>query len=169
MKSWVFLASLLAGAIGLFDLTAGERPPQAMSDVTKKVNPLPEAKVERPLGTLERRCQKMLTMQIAVSDGTADLHKVIKGTADQKPRPKDKEVSLKLSEKEKALIVEVTKTLNMLKAERMAVAIIEVFQDLRADMKRVQRRLKIGNVGIDTQAIEQDVIDTLKDMIKALK
>jgi hypothetical protein len=91
------------------------------------------------------------------------------GTADQKPRPNDKQASLKLSGKEEDIIAQATKTLDMLKAETNRHAIIEVIQNLREGMKHIRRRLKSRDVGIDTQAIEQDVTDTLKDMIKALQ
>jgi len=36
-------------------------------------------------------------------------------------------------------------------------------------MMHVQRRLEIIDVGVVTQAIEKDIVDTLKEMIEALK
>jgi hypothetical protein len=42
------------------------------------------------------------------------------------------------------------------------------FQQVREDMRNVQRRLEITEVGPFTQRIEQDIIDSLSDMIKAL-
>ena len=57
----------------------------------------------------------------------------------------------------------------MLEAEGSAVAFPEVFQQVREDMKHVQRRLEVTDVGAVTQAIEKDIIDTLKEMIEALK
>jgi len=57
----------------------------------------------------------------------------------------------------------------MLEAEGTAVAFPEVFQQVREDMKIVQRRLELADVAPVTQAIEQDIIDTLKEMVDALK
>jgi len=66
-------------------------------------------------------------------------------------------------------VLEASKAIEMLEAEGSAVAFPEVFQQIREDMKHVQRRLDITDVGQVTQAIEKDIIDTLKEMIDALK
>jgi hypothetical protein len=169
MKTRVFLGSLLAGAISMSALTAGEPPRQSRSDDQTSTNQVRAEKVEQPVASLLERCQKMLDVQITVSDATAGLHKVIQGTAEKKPRPKDKKVALTLFDKQKDLIAEATKIIAMLKAEESAIAIVEVFEMLRDDMKRVQSRLKVGDVGTDTQATEREIIDQLKEMIKSLK
>jgi len=57
----------------------------------------------------------------------------------------------------------------MLETEGSAVAFPEVFQQVLEDMKHVKRRLGITDVGDVTVTIEQDIIETLKDMIKALE
>ena len=57
----------------------------------------------------------------------------------------------------------------MLEAEGSAVAFPEVFQQVREDMKHVQRRLDVTDVGVVTQAIERDIIASLTEMIEALK
>src|SRR5262249_32529559 len=62
-----------------------------------------------------------------------------------------------------------TKAIEMLEAEGSAVAFPEVFKQVREDMKHVQRRLGVIDTGVVTQAIEKDIIDTLKEMIEALK
>jgi hypothetical protein len=169
MKSRMFLASLLAGATSMLTLTAGEQSRQSKQDDARKASQLQEKKVEQPLRFLRRHCQKLLDIQIAVARGTEALHKVIEGTPDKKARAIDRQAALKLSDAEKDIIAEATKTIAMLKAGQLTVAVIEVVQGLRDDMKRVQRRLTISDVGIDTQAIEQDIIDTLKEMIRSLK
>ena len=57
----------------------------------------------------------------------------------------------------------------MLEAEGSAVAFPEVFQQVRSDMIVVQKRLGNTDVFKVTQAIERDIIETLKEMIEALK
>ena len=57
MKSRVFLASLLAGAIGMCGLTAGEQPRPSKSDDLEKANQLREEKTQRVLaGLADRGC-----------------------------------------------------------------------------------------------------------------
>ena len=169
MKSRVFLTSLLAGAIGMCGLTAGEQSRRSQPDEPKRANRLREEKTDRLLAGLADRSQKMLEMQIAVHDGTEGLHKVIQDARDAPRRPKDQQASLKLAANENDIVLEATKVIDMLEAEGGLAATTEVFRELRKDMERVQLRLKITDVGMDTQAIEQDIIDTLKEMISALK
>src|SRR5262245_22796033 len=148
MTFHLFLASLLAGGIGIGGLTAGEKP--------------------RPSGFADR-CQKILDLQIAVHEGTRSLHKVIQDTPDKKPRPEDQQAALKLVASQEDIILEATKAIDMLEAEKVAVTLLEVFREVRKDMERVQRRLKMSDVGMDTQAVEQEIIDALKEMNSALK
>ena len=56
-----------------------------------------------------------------------------------------------------------------LEAEGVAVALTEVFQQVRDDMHHVQRRLIRGDVGKVTLIIQADVMDTFRDMIMALR
>jgi hypothetical protein len=167
MKSRGFLVSLLAGAITLSALTAGEppRPPQA--DDPEKVDRLREAEREQPLGALMRHCRKMLDRQIAVYNDTRNLQKVITGTAGKTPRPEDRRAALKLAADVKEIVAEATRAIDLLEAEGSAAAFREVFEALREHAQRVRRRLEVCDVGDTTQAIEQDIIDTLQEMIKS--
>jgi hypothetical protein len=165
MKARTCLGSLLASALGVFALTAGEQPPPAQADARTEANQAREEEIEAPLSTLEVRCKKMIEMQIAVYDGTKGLQKIIEGHTDKKPSPEDNEIAIKLSEKQKAIIAEATKATDILKAEGTAVAFAEVFELLRDDMKCVQKCLGMSDVGTATQAVEQDIINTLKEMI----
>jgi hypothetical protein len=160
MKSLMLMLSVLAATIGMCARATGEQPRPSKSNEVKPG----EKKAER----LADRCQKMLDLQVAVFDGTRALNKVIEGHADKMPRPKDKQTAVKLLEKQKAVIVEATAAIEMLKTQGAAAAFPEVFEELRADMKRVQCRIDLNDVGSTTQAIEQDIIDTLREMIQAL-
>jgi hypothetical protein len=164
MKARGFVVSLLAGAITLSALTAGEPPSQGKPDDPQKASQSREEDLERVLG----HCRKMLDVQTTVLNETKGLHKVIEETADKKPRPKDLQVALELSGKAQAMVKEATKAIDVLEAEGSAVAFLEVLRGLRDDVKRVQGRLENGDVGPGTQDIEQDVIVTLKEMIEAL-
>lgn len=130
---------------------------------------LREEELERLLAALQQRCEKMLAMQIAVYNGTVGVDGSILNNADKKANRENQAESLKLSDNEKDIVHEATKAIELLEAEGSAVAFPLVFEQVREDMKHVQRRLDVTDVGKVTQAIEQDIIDTLKEMIDALK
>jgi hypothetical protein len=146
---------------------------QKLEDAKKKLEDLlrqlREEELDRLLANLQARCEKMLAMQINVQDGTIRVAKEIAKTEDKKATRDHQQDSLKLSDKEKDIVVEANKAIEMLEAEGSAVAFPEVFQQVREDMKNVQRRLGIVDVGTVTQGVEQDIVDTLKEMIEALK
>jgi hypothetical protein len=149
-------------------LTAGETPGQPKADDVKK-SQLREEEGARLLESLEDRCHMMLQLQIAVHEGTKSLHKIIEGNAGKKPRPADREAGVSLAENQKAIIDEALATLAMLLAEGSAVAFPEVFEQLQLDMEEVRHRLQRADLGPTTRALQQEVIDTLKDMVNALK
>jgi hypothetical protein len=128
-----------------------------------------EEELERLLANLQARCERMLVMQIRVLDGTQSVAAAIEANADKKANRFNQKDSLKLSDDEKEIVGEATKAIEMLEAEGSAVAFPEVFQQVREDMKHVQRRLGVVDTGVVTQGIERDIIETLKEMIDALK
>jgi oligogalacturonide lyase len=168
---WIVFRSNMHGPSHVYavEVKKAEKPLQTKSNDPENVRQLREEQLERVWAALMGSCRKMLDMQIAVHNGTKGLHKVIQGTADEQPRAEDRQASLKLSENVKEIIMEATKTMEMVEAEGSAVAFPEIFRELCEDMKRVQHCLEISAVGIVTQALEQDIIDTLKEMIRALE
>jgi hypothetical protein len=147
-------------------ITDLEKAKKKLEDLLRQIR---EEELERLLAALQARCEKMLAMQIQVLAGTEGVFKVVDALADKKPTRQNQQDSLKLSDNEKDIVAEATKAIEMLEAEGSAVAFPEVFQQVRQDMMNVQRRLEITDVGVVTQAIEKDIIDTLKEMIEALK
>jgi len=111
----------------------------------------------------------MLAMQLQVLAGTEDVGRLIEVTLDKLATRELKQRSLKLSDDEKDIVSEASKAIEMIEAEGSAVAFPEVFMQVREDMKHVKRRLEVTDAGAVTQAIEHDIIDTLKEMIEALK
>ncbi len=149
MNPAVFLVPILAAAVGASALSRGE--------------------TGSLLATLRSRCQRMLYLQTAVLNDTKGLHQVIEGNAARKLHPEGRRAALKLAADETAIIKEATKAIAVLEAQGAAVAFPEVFHQLRKDMEIVQRRLMRGDVGRATQDIEQDIIDTLDEMLKSLE
>ena len=107
--------------------------------------------------------------ETAIYDDTKTLQKAIEDTPDKKPRPRDKQAALKLATSETETAGEVTKAIDSLVGDGSVVAFTEVFQQLRDDMKRVQGRLEKGDLGTPTQAMQEDILATLKEMIRSLK
>ncbi len=138
-------------------------------DLEKLLRQTREEELERLLAALEARCRKMLEMQVQVLAGTEATHKAVLSHADKKPAREDQQSALKLSDNEKDIITEANKAIQMLEEEGSAVAFPEVFQQVREDMKHVQRRLEVADVAEVTQAVEKDIIASLQEMIDALK
>jgi hypothetical protein len=141
----------------------------ARKELEKLLRQLREEELERLLAALQARCEKMLAMQISVLAGTEAVESAITRLADKQAGREQKQESLRLSDREGDIVVEASKAIELLEAEGSAVAFPEVFQQVREDMKHVQRRLGITDVAEVTQGIERDIIDSLKEMIEALK
>ena len=142
---------------------------EAKKELERLLRQLREEEVERILAQLQQRCEKMLAMQQLVLAGTERVDKSITSNADKTPTRENKQDSLKLSDNEGDIVVEATRAIEILEAEGSAIAFPEVFQQVREDMKHVQRRLGVTDTGEVTHRIEVDIIDTLKEMIEALK
>ena len=164
MRCWLIL---LVGAIGIPAITAGEIQHSKSHDA-EQARLLSEEKLERAAAALDACCQRMLELQAAIHRGTQKLHRIIESHPDKKPRPEDEQAALKLSEISKESVKEIAKALDIV-TETSALAFPQIFELVRDDMERVQRRLEMNDVGTATQNLELDIIDTLREMIKALK
>jgi hypothetical protein len=141
----------------------------AQKQLEKLLRQIREEELERVLAALQARCEKMLIMQKQVLVGTIDTDVAIKKTDDKKATAPLQREALKLADKEREIVQEANKCIDILEAEGSAVAFPEVFQQIRQDMMHVQKRLELTDVADVTQGIERDIIDTLQEMIKALK
>jgi hypothetical protein len=75
----------------------------------------------------------------------------------------------RLSGREAEIVVEADKALALLREEGSAVAFPEAVSQVSDDMRQLVRRLQEAKVGQITQAIEEDVIAALEEIIEALK
>jgi len=142
---------------------------QAQKKLEELLKQLREEEIERLLAQLQGRCEKMLAMQIAVKDGTVALDKIIMGNPDKKSSRAEDQKALELSDKEDEISKEANKALTLIEAEGSAVAFAEVFKQVLGDMNTTAGRLRRADVGEVTVAIENDIIDALKEMVAALK
>jgi hypothetical protein len=148
---------------------AVEKLEAARRKLEELLRQLREEELERVLAALISRCQKMLAMQEEVLRGTLRVQAQIETNPSNKADRDNVLASLNLSDDELKIVQEATKAIEILETEGSAIAFPEVFQQVREDMKHVQRRLKNTDVGDVTVTIEQDIVETLKEMIKALE
>ncbi len=138
---------------------------QARAELEQILRQLREEEVQRVLAMLEARFRKMLEMQRDVYDGTVRLDKI-----PQAERTHNHEIeSSRLCGKEMQIMVEIDKTLLLLREDGSTVAFAEAADQMRADMQQVVDRLSQAKVSQVTQGIELDIIATLEEMIDALK
>jgi hypothetical protein len=130
---------------------------------------LREEEQQRLLAALQARCEQMLVLQLQVYDGTVRVDRAVAQNADKRPSRAEEQRALQLSDREQDIVRLANKAIELLEAEGSAVAFPEVFTQIRDDMQHVARRLGKADVGTVTQGIEQDIINTLKEMIDALK
>jgi RNA binding exosome subunit len=139
---------------------------KALEDLLRQLR---EEEIERLLARLEQRCRRMLALQIGVRDDTVALDKVITSNPDGKATRADQQASLVLSDREEEIVKEARAGLRLLEEEGSAVAFAEVFAQVKGDMELVAARLRKTDTGVVTVTIEDQIIDTLKEMIEALK
>ena len=117
------------------------------------------------LAMLEARFRKMLLLQREVLDRTVRLDKIPKP---QRSSSHQIECS-RLSGKEQEILVEADRALLLLREDGTAVAFPEAVQQMRDDIQQVVHRLAQTKVSQITQAIEEDIIAALEEMIEALE
>lgn len=149
--------------------SALDRLNQAKKALEDLLRQLREEEIERLLARLEARCRRMLALQIGVRDDTVALDKVIKENPNSLPTRADQQASNVLSDREEEIVKEARAGLALLEAEGSAVAFAEVFSQVKGDMETVAIRLRKTDTGVVTVTIEDQIIDTLKEMIEALK
>ena len=74
-----------------------------------------------------------------------------------------------MSKREDEIVIEVGKALSLLREEGSSVAMPEAVQEVHEDMQQLVHRLAEGKTEANTQAIENDVIKALKEIVDALK
>jgi len=151
---------------------ASDRQDQALADLMKAREKLEEIlrqlrEEERAmvLATLEARFRDMLQQQETVNIGTLGIHAI---PADKRT-DRHRNRSVELARNEDAIALLAAKALTLLKEEGSSVAFPEAVEQIRDDMLTIARRLERADVGEITQNIEQDVIESLKEILEALQ
>lgn len=153
---------------GNAESTAIRKLVQARDALDKLLKQLRAQEQKALLIGLLARCQIMLQAETEVREATVKIEKSVNESEEKKPSRAEVARALTQEEKQKFILQEADKARQMLKDEGSAVAFVEVFEQLRGDMEIVRKRLGKADVGEVTQSVEQDIIDTLKEMIDAL-
>lgn len=142
---------------------------QARKQLEEILRQMREEEQERVLARLQQRVERMLQVQTEVYEATVRVDRAMADNPDRKPTRANEQRALQLADREDEIVKEANAAIQILQEEGSAVAFPEVFIQVRDDMGNVGRRLGKADVSAVTQAIEQDIISTLKEMIEALK
>ncbi len=138
---------------------------QAKADLERILRQLREEEIERVLASLEARFAKMLQMQRAVYDATVRLKEAMAAKPDR-----EHEIEAgRLSVREAEIGLEADRALNLLREDGTSVAFAESVEQIRADIRQVEERLKAAKVDDTTQGIEEDILAALEEMLQALQ
>ena len=139
-----------------------EKAEAALEQILRQLR---EEEMERMLALLENRFRRMLRSQLQIYESTKQIDKM---AATERRRQIDIQAS-KLSFEESKLVGEADRALNLLREEGSSVAFPETVEQMRDEMIMVSDRLSVVQVGIITQAAEEDIIAALEEMIGALQ
>lgn len=142
---------------------------RARREIEDQVRQLHHEENERTLAALQARCERMLAMQIEVRDGTVALDRKIQTRPEAKPDNADRARANELQDRENDINKEARSAWRLVEEEGSAISFQVVFQQLVTDVGNVANHLGFADTGAVTVTIENDIIDTLKEMIDALK
>jgi len=117
------------------------------------------------LAALEARFRKMLQMQLTIRKASGQIAKIPED--DRLPRHRAR--SIQLARDEQDIVLEADKALILLREEGTSVAFPEAVLELREDMRTVSERLNRVVIDELTLIIEDDIIESLEEMIEALR
>ncbi len=147
---------------------AAEELAKALEELEKRLKQLRDKELAKKLEDLEQRIEAMLKKQraVRVATGTIDAGILKKGgMADTA----DKQKSQVQANNENDIVVDAQKALELLADEGSAVVFAGVLDEVKKDMESIRDRLNKGNVGEDTQLIEDQTIEQLERMLAAVK
>jgi len=136
----------------------------AKKELEEILRQLREEEVERTLSMLEGRFRKMMEREIKVRDQTKSLSNVV-----PEQRLADFEIKAgKLSAEQSSIATEASRALLLLREDGSSIAFPQTVEEMKLDMEQVASRLSASKVGEMTIEIENDIIETLGNLIEAL-
>jgi hypothetical protein len=138
---------------------------EAIAELEEVLRQLRDEEMERVLALLEGRFRQMLEEEIKVYEATQRLDQT---PEDQRGRALDIRAG-KLAFDQRKIAGQADRCLTLLLEEGSSIAFPEVVQQIRDDMESVSERLAETKIGTITQDMEQEIIDSLEEMIAAFQ
>jgi hypothetical protein len=146
-------------------MSAEESLRAAAEQLERILKQLREEEIQRQLVKLEGRLRELVTRQTQVLEKTRTIAVV---PMEQRDRQLDIQAS-NLSFEEKKIALDADRALLLLAEDGTGHAFPEVLEEVRDDMYRVATRLSQSQVDTVTQGLQEDILSTLEEMIKALQ
>lgn len=138
---------------------------QAQNELEQAIEQLRKEQREETLRDLEARFRDMLAKQRPINEATITL-----GTQGKDSFQRAEELQLaELSASQKTLADAAATCLHILDEEGSTIAFPHIVEQLSEDMTASAERLAGLDVGTVTQAIQQEILDTLEQLIDAVK
>jgi hypothetical protein len=144
---------------------AVEQLEDALAELEEALRQLREEEQEELLRDLEGRFREMLAKQLDINGGTLELHEI---GVEQFTRA-DYLRAAELSSDQGALAGEASKALHILEEEGTTVVFPAILDQLAGDMGVVAERLAEPDVGVMTQTLEEEIAQTLEDLVEAIE
>jgi len=138
---------------------------QAQRELEEVLQQLRQEEREETLRDLESRFRDMLAKQRPINDETMALDQFGR---ENFTRAQHLQLA-ELAADERALSEQATACLHILDEEGTTIAFPRVVGQLAEDMSTVAERLAGAEVGVVTQTIEQEIVDTLEQLLAAVK
>lgn len=143
---------------------AEEELKKAVAELEEILKQLREEEIEQTLADLSTRFRKMLEMQLKVNEATSQLVKI---PADKRNREVDLQ-STRLASDEQKILREAEKALTLLGDEGSSTAFPATVEQLCQDMQQIVERLASVKIDSITVGLEEEVVETLEELIAAL-
>jgi hypothetical protein len=113
-----------------------------------------EDELERVFRSFLSQCNKMYDRQAAIHAALLKL-----------PQANSRRAALRLAYEQRQLVEDMNAIIELLNKHGSAIAFTEVFEQLRDDMKLIDRRLRAGDSSPSTEAISLDIVEILREML----
>jgi hypothetical protein len=130
----------------------------------EQLNQVRSEQIERLLATMQSRCQRMFDMESTVRNGTV----AVAGEINEGGTGLEEKI-VQLAEDQDKVALEAHRATRLLEEQASTLALPEIFSQLRRDMISAAGRLRRLDVGVVTQAIQQDILDTLRETTDTIK
>ena len=142
-----------------------EQLEDALAELEEALRQLRQEEQEEILRDLQSRFREMLAKQLEINGGTVELHEI----GPESFTRADRLQAAELSSDEDELAGDASKALHILEEEGTTVVFPAVLEQLSGDMRVVAQRLADLRVGVFTQTLEEEIAETLENLVDAIE